>query len=102
MKPFKLGLLKKLNFELQLSPFVDVGLLYNRATNKLYSLRDGFYSGGLEMLVYPEHWRSVIGRLSFGVDIGRKIFKNKLDLDTDWRRTSTATWELTIGLGLHY
>ncbi len=102
MKPFKLGLLKKLNFELQLSPFVDVGLLYNRATNKLYSLRDGFYSGGLEMLVYPKHWRSVIGRLSFGVDIGRKIFKNKLDLDTDWRRTSTATWELTIGLGLHY
>ena len=102
MKPFKLGFLKKCNFELQLSPFVDVGLLYNRATSKLYSLRDGFYAGGIEMLVYPEHWRSVIGRVSFGVDVGRKIFKNKLNLDNEWRRTSTSTWELTIGLGLHY
>ena len=91
-----------LECEIQLSPFVDVGLTYNRATQKLYSLRDGFYSGGLEMLVYPERWRSVVGRISFGVDVGRKIFKNKLNLDNDWRRTSTSTWELTVGLGLHY
>ena len=94
--------LDKLEFELQVSPFIDVGLTYNRATKKLYSLRDGFYAGGLELLVYPERWRSVVGRISFGVDVGRKIFKNKLNLDNEWRRTSTSTWELTIGLGLHY
>ena len=35
-----------------------------------------------------------------GIEIGK--FKNKLDLDTDWRRTSTSTWEAYIGLGLHY
>ena len=100
MKPFKI--LKDLDFELQFSPFVDVGLTYNRATKKQYSLRDGFYAGGLEMLVYPAKFRSIVVRTSFGVDIGRKIFKNKLDLDTDWRRTSTSTWEAYIGLGLHY
>ena len=100
LKPLKL--LDKLEFELQVSPFIDVGLTYNRATKKLYSLRDGFYAGGLELLVYPERWRSVVGRISFGVDVGRKIFKNKLNLDNEWRRTSTSTWELTIGLGLHY
>ena len=100
LRPLKA--LDYLEFEMQFSPFIDVGLTYNRATKKLYSLRDGFYSGGLEVLVYPERWRSVVGRISFGVDIGRKILKNKLNLDNSWRRTSTSTWELSIGLGLHY
>lgn len=100
MKPFKV--LKYFDFEFQLSPFADFALGYNRATQRTFAIADGFYAAGLEALIYPEHWRSMVVRASCGIDIGRKFLSNILDLDTSWRKTSTSTLEIYIGIGLHY
>lgn len=88
------------DFELQLSPFIDIALTHNSYVNTTFSLRDGFYAGGLEMLIYPSKWKSYVIRTSVGVDLGRKLFSKYID--TSWRDTSISTYEIYFGLGLHY
>ena len=97
-----LRFMRFLDFELQLSPFVDFALTKNAATGRLLSIQDGFYTGGLEVLVFPEKWRSLVIRASFGVDIGRKIIKKAVPklIDDSWRQESA--YELSVGIGLHY
>ena len=94
--------MRYLDFELQLSPFVDFALTKNYATERLFSIKDGFYTGGIEMLVFPAKWRSIEVRTSLGVDIGRKLIKKAVPslIDTSWRKGSA--YELSIGIGLHY
>ena len=94
--------MRYLDFELQLSPFVDFALTKNYATGKLLSIKDGFYTGGLEMLIYPAKWRSLEVRASFGVDVGRKLIKKAVSklIDDSWRHGSA--YEISIGIGLHY
>jgi len=91
------------DFELQISPFVDFALCNNLVTEKTFAIKDGFYSGGLEVLVYPAKWRSLVVRASAGVDAGRKIIKKVISklIDDSWRREVSAL-EISIGIGLHY
>lgn len=91
------------DFELQLSPFGDMALTKNKETGKLFSIKDGFYAGGLEMIVYPAKWRSLEVRTSFGIDAGRKVLKKAVSalIDNSWRAQCKA-YELYIGIGLHY
>ncbi|MCR5723545.1 MAG: hypothetical protein K6G80_00500 [Treponema sp.] len=91
------------DFELQLAPFADFALTKNLETGRLFSIKDGFYSGGLEMIVYPARWRSIEVRASLGVDAGRKIIKKAVSslIDTSWR-SEVSAMELYIGIGLHY
>ena len=95
----KISLMKYLNFELQVSPFIDIALTHNKATDSNFSLKDGFYAGGLEVLVFPQKWKGMTVRASLGVDLGRLLLKGKIN--QDWR-DSVSKYELTIGLGLHY
>lgn len=95
----KFSFMKYFNFELQISPFFDFAITHNKATNSSFSLKDGFYAGGLEVLVFPQKWKGMTVRASLGVDLGRYVLKNKIN--QDWR-DSVSKYELSIGLGLHY
>ena len=76
--------MKTFNCELQISPFFDFALLRNRATGTNFYLNDGFYAGGLEFLVYPQKWRSLVVRASAGVDLGRLIVPKRF-INKEWR-----------------
>lgn len=87
------------NFDCQISPFIDIGLCYNKITKQWFNPKDGYYAAGLEVLIYPAKWRSFTVRGSAGIDIGRKLFSKYLN--TDWR-DNVSTYEISIGIGLHY
>ncbi|MGN0730009.1 hypothetical protein [Treponema sp.] len=91
---------KYLNFEFQLSPFFDVGLIKNRGTGSNLDYKEGIYTGGLEALVYPEKWKSFVVRASLGVDLSKKILDGHMDFDSSWRRGKA--WEAYFGLGLQF
>ena len=93
-------IMKYVDFELQFSPFVDVGLIKNRATGTMMSLTEGIYTCGLEVLVYPAKWKSFVVRASLGVDVSKKILNGHMDFDSSWRKGKA--WEAFIGLGLQY
>ena len=82
------------DFELQLSTFFDFALTRNTITGRLFNLKDGFYSTGLEVIVFPTKMRSIQVRLSTGIDISPYI------ANASWR-TKTSP-EIQIGVGLHY
>lgn len=87
------------NFDLQFSPFIDIGLTYNKVTNRYFSFKDGFYSSGIEVLVYPKKFSSLTVRASLGIDCGMLLFKEYLD--TSWR-IQYSKYEFSFGVGLHY
>lgn len=99
------------DFEMQLSPFIDIALGNNTKAGTSYNLKDGWYGAGLEIIGYPNKMRSIQGRISAGFDVIRVAEKagkrigiidkvvNKF-FNTDWR---TGEWyEISIGIGLHY
>lgn len=96
---FQWSFLKYLNFDLQISPFFDAALTYNKYTNKLFDPKDGFYTAGIEVLVYPKKLSSFTVRGSLGVDLGQKLFSNQIN--NEWRR-NVSPYEIFIGVGLHY
>ena len=85
-----------LNFNLQASPFVDVALVLDRNTNTLFSLKNGFYTAGVEILVYPLKWSSYTLRASVGFDVF-KVLKSDSKLKGLFKYN-----EIYIGIGLHY
>ncbi len=92
--------LRSFNFELQIAPFIDVALAANRITGRVFDPRDGFYCAGIEVLLFPQKWKSVQIRASAGFDIGRLLLKDCID--TSWRDSAASKKELTIGIGLFY
>lgn len=91
--------LKYLNFDMQLSPFVDIALCYNKITKEYFNPKDGFYAAGLEVIVYLHRWSSTAIRGSVGIDVGRKFFPGMLNMD--WR-DGVSKKEFSLGLELHY
>lgn len=96
---FKRSFLKYCNFDLQLSPFFDMALCYNKITKTYCSFEDGFYGAGLEVIVYPLKWTGITIRGSVGIDVGRKFFHDSIN--TEWR-DSVSRKEFSLGFGLHY
>ncbi len=94
---FTKSFFKYFNFELQVSPFIDISLGYNRYTKRFFHPRDGFYTAGLELLVYPLKWSSFTVRGCLGVDMGRLLNI----VDTSWR-SDVSLYEFSFGIGLHY
>ena len=92
-------MIKKLGFELQISPFVDFSLTKNRVTGRSFDIKDSFICAGVEFIVYPLKFKSLQVRASAGFDIGRLLLKNYID--TSWR-PNVSPYELSIGFGLHY
>ena len=93
-------LLSMMNFEMQLGPFIDVALIDNRGTENKFSLKEGIYTSGIELLVYPTKWKSFVIRGSLGFDISKKFLDGKYGFDSSWR--DGKDWECYIGLGLHF
>ena len=91
------------DFELQTSIFGDFALTHNEYTGKTFAIRDGWYAGGVEVIVFPAKWRNLQVRASAGVDAGRKIVKKVFGklFDGSWRSEPSAL-EISIGIGLHY
>ena len=91
------------DFELQLNPFIDMALCNNQVTGKTFAIKDGWYGAGLEVLVYPAKWRSLVVRGSVGVDLGKTIIHKVIPklYDDSWRG-SASSYEISIGIGLHY
>lgn len=103
-----------IDFEFQLSPFVDMVFAENSYTKTKFNPKDAWYGAGMEMIVYPTQFRSIQGRISFGVDAVQFLKKtgnrvgalngmaDKL-FNTKWRKEADSHWyELTIGIGLFY
>lgn len=88
-----------LDFEFQLSPFMDIGLTHNEATDMTFNYKDGFYAAGLEALFFMQRWKSFVVRASMGVDVGRWLGGSHLN--QDWRE-QCKKYEFTFGLGLQY
>ncbi len=96
---FTKSFLRYFNFDLQLSPFFDMALCYNKITQTYFDPKDGFYGAGLEIIVYPAKWSGITLRGSVGIDAGRKFLANHIN--TDWR-DDVSKKEFSIGFGLHY
>lgn len=91
-----------LDFELQLSLFIDIALLKNRVSGSIFSFKEGIYTAGLEVLVYPLRWKSYVVRGSIGYDISKGILNSKTDyFDSNWRNPA-RNYEIYFGLGLLY
>lgn len=94
---------EKFNFELQVSPFIDIALTKNEITERLFSPKDGWYTGGVEFLVFPERWRGIVMRGSVGLDLGRAVISKKFSdkIDMSWRE-NVKKYEIYAGIGLLY
>lgn len=88
------------DFELQLAPFFDFGLCTNLKTHGNLDYKDGYYAGGIEALIYPTRYRSIVVRGSIGWDLGRKFFSDNLNME--FRKSNISTREIYVGLGLFY
>jgi hypothetical protein len=97
--PFILRWTKIFDLDFQVSPFIDCALDYNKVTHTVFHFEDGFYTGGLEILLYPAKWSSVQFRISGGIDLGRYLFSKYIN--TAWRDT-VSKYELSLGVGLQY
>jgi hypothetical protein len=97
------GFFDYLDFELQLSPFVDIAFSHIavNGVDRAFSGEDGWYAAGLEALVFPNNWRSLYVRFSLGADLARTFdfIGNKVDMS--WRQ-DVSKYELFIGIGLLY
>lgn len=93
----------KFNFELQVSPFIDIAITKNEITGRMFSLKDGWYTGGIEFLVFPERWKGIVMRASLGIDLGRAVISKKYPekIDMSWR-DNVKSYEIYAGIGLHY
>lgn len=94
-------LFKYLDFELQLSPFLDIGLIKNRANQRMLNFKEGIYTTGVEMLLWPSKWKSYVVRISFGYDISNKFMNGNLGFDSSYRNPN-KNYEFFFGLGTHF
>jgi hypothetical protein len=81
------------DFEQHWSPFMDLALV-EEPMGRDFSFNDMIVAGGLEVITYPLHWRSIYVRISGGMDL-RKALKNRDLLSRD-------NFEIFIGFGFHY
>jgi len=93
-------LIKKnwLDFELQVSPFLDAAVVKRKG--ETLGTRDFWYSGGLEFIVFPEVMRTFIVRASAGVDLDA-LARTGSVLEPSPRDGSNP-YEFFFGMGLAY
>ena len=85
------------NFNLQIAPFFDMALAYDKNCGRKFNLYDdGYYCAGIEFLVYPLKWSSITARASLGVDLKGAA------KDANFLEAISNNKEIFIGIGLHY
>ena len=96
----KIKFMRYFNMEVQVSPFIDFALSQNRANDTVFSIKDAFLTGGLELIVYPLKWRGIQIRGSVGFDLAQKVPGVKKLFNQEWR--DSHWYEISIGIGLQY
>lgn len=86
------------NFEMQVSPFVDIGIFSYEGSRKP-AIKDGIYCAGCEVLIFPRKFSSFTIRASLGMDV-MKVLKDEDGLKRGLLRKSN--YEYFIGIGAHY
>ena len=89
---------RALDFEMQAQPFLDLALArpdYSSSFSNAWL----WYSGGLELLFYPQGLRSFIVRLSAGWDLKNVFATRSLTAQTP---DGSSPYELFIGLDLFF
>ena len=90
-------------FEWFISFFLDMALVHDMQTDRYFYPSDGWYSGGLEMILYPHKMRSIYFRISLGFDLSElKNVKGINKIGGIAKRDNEAISEIFIGIGLHY
>lgn len=90
-------------FEWFISFFFDLGLVHDMQTNRYFHPADGWYAGGMEMILYPHKMRSIYFRISLGFDLSElKNVKGINKIGGLAKRDDEAISEIFIGIGLHY
>ena len=90
-------------FEWFISLFFDMALVHDMQTNRYFHPSDGWYAGGLEMILYPHKMRSIYFRISLGFDLSElKNVKGINKIGGVAKRDNEAISEIFIGIGLHY
>ncbi len=90
-------------FEWFISFFLDMALVHDMQTDRYFHPSDGWYSGGLEMILYPHKMRSIYFRISLGFDLSElKNVKGINKIGGIAKRDNEAISEIFIGIGLHY
>jgi hypothetical protein len=79
------------NFEMYLSPMLDIGLVHLPGNLNDQPILKMYYTGGMEALIFPEFMRSLYLRVSAGIDLEEWLKNGKLTKS-----------ELFIGLGHFY
>ncbi|MCK9169535.1 MAG: hypothetical protein M0P01_03900 [Treponema sp.] len=94
-----------LNCEVQCSPFVDAALGHNTVAGSYLNPKDGWYTFGIDVNVFPVRWRSLQIHGSFGVDAEKVLEKVTGSMAEDMFNTSWRTgplFEISAGIGLFY
>ena len=76
-------------------------LTHDTITGRYYSFKDGWYSGGFELIVYPMRMRSLYARISAGYDLA-ELIKSGGKLPDRAERDGSITHEYFFGIGLQY
>ncbi|ULQ60057.1 hypothetical protein K7I13_01625 [Brucepastera parasyntrophica] len=95
------GWTRYVSFEMHLALFFDMALVHDIQKGTYYSFKDGWYAGGLEVIVYPLKMRSIYVRASLGFDLA-ELFTNGFDTGASAKRDGENIQEISIGIGLHY
>jgi hypothetical protein len=100
---FKTRKLRFFDFDLHVSPFIDIALLQgckvewdngiiHPTHNISFALKDMLYTGGIEFIAFPAFMRSLYVRASFSYNLNKLVETGQL-----------PRWdELFIGIGHHY
>lgn len=87
-----------LNFDMQIAPFIDIGI-YSFEGSRKPSLKDGIYCAGAELLIFPRKFSSFTVRASLGMDV-LKVLKNENDIKAGIKNLNNYEW--FIGIGTSY
>ncbi|MDR0301574.1 MAG: hypothetical protein LBI04_04575 [Treponema sp.] len=79
--------LRIINFELYLAPFVDVAIYRDPVTKTGFDIKNTVASGGMEIVVFPEFFRSLFLRASIGWNISdfTGLGSNEVYIGTDFQ-----------------
>jgi hypothetical protein len=78
-----------MNFDFHVSPFLDLASYSNPVTQEPFGLGNMLLGSGLEIIIYPQRWRSLFLRISAGLGVQTAHLSN-------------ISYEIYIGTVLHY
>jgi hypothetical protein len=79
-----------MNFDFHVSPFIDVASYNNPITQEPFGFGNMLLASGLEVIIYPQRWRSLFLRASAGLGIETAHLNRGF------------SYEIYIGTALHY